>query len=1096
MIYLETKIKEKNFAPSIEEITIDFEYSKVKGEITKLVLEVEDYKNRTIAKLDYPPPFSGNLKWNGALDLEKKAFVTPLQSPYTLKVAIEVKDGSEEKFPQKPDYISDQKSPPSSPKSCGSPKEKTMELIKEEAPLTKTALKNAQIEVLYDSIEIVRAPWATNEETFDEGTREWLCDQLNKLGYYGGPPSLYAKFDLRFYKKALSRFRDNHKDLRNMHPGNILRSGYIKAFKDTNTTQLNFCCLDGKTWKEIPEEKALPKPTDVDINPRIFVEAIGYQADYKEGIDEFTDQYQGNPSTKMEKEKDRLNRPMIPLEAVIYLKNSKNMPELAPEAVGEVRVEWLVNEPPENTSNLPKSAPEYGFTKYYIDDFKIKAGVTNNCPEDYGGIKTPKENWKNPFFLENANYQPYEVKTDSDEEVVWGPTNVDPKFNRCLGRAGLIFWPSFIAGDRYQLKARLSFKGLPNEKELLKVNGKIEFETATFEIWRTAKISAIIGWPPRKSYDEVFEKVSKEYEHAYIHLDHSNIQYLGIEKCLTLEDYKSWLNLILKKCGDSKKELSDYLNHKLDGSGPINQKLLVQENKANFIDLKLILAQPNESKKVLLEFLGKDHSMSQYPGSPGVISPEILAVKEPYGINTSKIRGILIKIKEAFNHFQMFGEKMFLESVDPLYDLIKKKLREYYPDGFIALDYYLGDALIEAINKFADAPSASLGMGDRFLVVDQGVPGKPYFVFAHELGHCFWLRHYEIPMGSKSVSDHDLLDHNCIMSYTNEKSKNYPHHSAEKYTPHFCGMCNLKLRGWDVFSSKEEKPSPKTDIPKKKPQVKAVIYFDEKGTNQFETQQEINSIQRIFSASEIKIESHSLNEIPSIEEWFKKINTYDIYHHIGTGPIWCTHHLKNAHVLNNLLPKYPICFGSDDKIIGAEEDFVKSENLNKSYQGFLNKQPSVFSGSHSKIMEGRFQWPHPEKKYVTINASSISNLKNINTPKILAFLSCPLLGWEPSLAKAFIDKGTQYVIAFRCGYGSNQTAFVRDFYMTWAEKKLKPDSVPEIFRKVALKYPISEPVLFVSNLIWRIFLKSKNEADFESIAMDKNLTFEPHIIKL
>jgi hypothetical protein len=39
-----------------------------------------------------------------------------------------------------------------------------------------------------------------------------------------------------------------------------------------------------------------------------------------------------------------------------------------------------------------------------------------------------------------------------------------------------------------------------------------------------------------------------------------------------------------------------------------------------------------------------------------------------------------------------------------------------------------------------------------------------------------------------------------MMSYSTEKKFRPAHQRPGIYTPHFCGKCNLKLRGWKVIS--------------------------------------------------------------------------------------------------------------------------------------------------------------------------------------------------------------------------------------------------------------------------------------------------------
>jgi hypothetical protein len=126
---------------------------------------------------------------------------------------------------------------------------------------------------------------------------------------------------------------------------------------------------------------------------------------------------------------------------------------------------------------------------------------------------------------------------------------------------------------------------------------------------------------------------------------------------------------------------------------------------------------------------------------------------------------------------------------------------------------------------------------------------EPYALFAHELAHTLFFDHFQNAAGL--IYDHDHSDTNCAMSYPLIKIKgatamsaltpeqevalaaersqlaarwpearavlaesdraaarqkrvelgNIDRHVLSRvYRPHFCGKCNLKLRGWDIYA--------------------------------------------------------------------------------------------------------------------------------------------------------------------------------------------------------------------------------------------------------------------------------------------------------
>jgi type VI secretion system secreted protein VgrG len=76
-----------------------------------------------------------------------------------------------------------------------------------------------------------------------------------------------------------------------------------------------------------------------------------------------------------------------------------------------------------------------------------------------------------------------------------------------------------------------------------------------------------------------------------------------------------------------------------------------------------------------------------------------------------------------------------------------------------------------------------------------------------------------------------------------------------------------------------------------------------------------------------------------------------------------------------------------------------------------------------------------------------------SVPRYLVYLDCCLAGWEPSLARAFVARGTRYVIGFRRTVGAaTAKAMATEFHTKWAKDKLDPDKIRDIFFEVGSKY--------------------------------------------
>jgi hypothetical protein len=109
-----------------------------------------------------------------------------------------------------------------------------------------------------------------------------------------------------------------------------------------------------------------------------------------------------------------------------------------------------------------------------------------------------------------------------------------------------------------------------------------------------------------------------------------------------------------------------------------------------------------------------------------------------------------------------------------------------------------------------DRSYGSQMIGGGKVLINRGAygPYRQVHLFAHELGHALFLKHYKNTLGYVEL-DHDESDDNCVMSYiydpdsppmTGSQVADRPHYRPGQYDPEFCGKCNLKLRGWNIRS--------------------------------------------------------------------------------------------------------------------------------------------------------------------------------------------------------------------------------------------------------------------------------------------------------
>jgi hypothetical protein len=165
----------------------------------------------------------------------------------------------------------------------------------------------------------------------------------------------------------------------------------------------------------------------------------------------------------------------------------------------------------------------------------------------------------------------------------------------------------------------------------------------------------------------------------------------------------------------------------------------------------------------------------------------------------------------------------------PLQRLISKNIRGQHPEGIVMVNYRCnkpmpirywnsadprGQAMRRTLMQMVYQPAIGAdprsGKGrtvvyarseahaDSLVYICQDSPRRMGYTLAHELGHLFWLRHWQHTKDGPR-SHHDRSDSNCTMSYTSESCTTHgSHHKAANFKPHFCGKCNLRLRGWRI----------------------------------------------------------------------------------------------------------------------------------------------------------------------------------------------------------------------------------------------------------------------------------------------------------
>jgi len=477
------------------------------------------------------------------------------------------------------------------------------------------------------------------------------------------------------------------------------------------------------------------------------------------------------------KDADKLDRFEIPLECRVYLVGKADSDGTkagidAPGGIGEVDVEWTVRDPVEDTSFLPvptADIPSRG--KQYVEDSLVATGQVagnptdsqDDCPESNNRGQRKTGAGTNPNYFRIGDELP-PFHSESVGAKVYCKVHQDTAASpHKIGRSGVLFRGSYIAGDNYAIEARISFERLGNKSALTQSHegfiGKpleeILFdETGEMTIWRRHHVSALIDWPdPNVNID--WGAIAVAYWIAHCELNTAHQSYNIGDIFSTDADKNDYLDKIDRYYPDPPYHRPD-MSFDSNGLYPLDvpgQGLTEDPN--DYRDKIDNLGQTFTSGIAFWRFV---MDLAQTIASR-------ISQNRPAGcifLRASWIRAVTVR------------------DLLPVIGIINPFSSTTYQPGYTCV-----------------------GIADGVSVMDNGMPGEQDgFLYAHESGHCRYLSHHEIDgSGASEVADdHDVSDHNCTMCYPNgiASRPGLTWNVGDATQSRFCGKCILKLRGWNV----------------------------------------------------------------------------------------------------------------------------------------------------------------------------------------------------------------------------------------------------------------------------------------------------------
>ncbi len=476
-------------------------------------------------------------------------------------------------------------------------------------------------------------------------------------------------------------------------------------------------------------------------------------------------------------DKEFLNGFCWPMQAKVQLvsrtdADAKANGVVSPEAVGPVKIEWLLFDPPENydfvpgpvTSDVPVKFKSK--TRNYLNQLQIsRAGsfgdtlhALDNCPVDLGGIRpVAATNVTGNFFKLHRVCQ--SVSPDGNRFITTAEKTAPAPH---LGTSAVFFQGSYIAGDNYVVQARIVWDQVPNGDALkadhqslpglsnsfpdqkkclnLKESGDpMVAQSAQITIWRRHHVVQEITWMENNYPPIKWGPVVKNFEAAHIILVPPSVPAVHIEN-LFGTPVKNDLATVLK---------DGFVNYRSAGKKPTTPCYVAFENAPNaefhregLYPLPLpdfnTVSPVNKEKTPIQRFdsysLFLDGYRNEWP-KYAALRPFFQALREEMD-KLGRGRGVII-LRAALFPLPQRGNL----PNDVRLAVQKQKIPYKYPYRALSAGGDHGIVLLDedAINKFDET-----------------------FHVSHEIGHCLFLTHKtEIP------GDHDD-DNNCLLIYNNQ----------------------------------------------------------------------------------------------------------------------------------------------------------------------------------------------------------------------------------------------------------------------------------------------------------------------------------------
>lgn len=481
----------------------------------------------------------------------------------------------------------------------------------------------------------------------------------------------------------------------------------------------------------------------------------------------FTVQEDGDASASS-REYQKLWDPLrIPLHATVWFLSSKGARTRAPKAWGRWKLQWdwKPADPPVDPSAA--IVDESGKAQQYMEWAQGQCDAVapgGNCPAALGG-----KSGKHPVFARPAGGT---GSFSAGKHRTWAAMTAPADGGEAARDVSVWFAPSHLPGDSYQLALRLGSAGVldtPAEP----APGVLSTRTGTLVIWRRLRVVRYFRRGDGPSID--FDAVQKQLDPAFVELAGKDTSIAPLDEAAYKKAMQGAYDQVLGDLAGSAWAIRRAMNRDTctdDTGGRATRVQPYHEFSTATLDAPAFDPAAWET----LVASARKREPGLFVAGSGV-DDEVTDDERAYGVFCISIVALMLRIACAR-----------LRPDDHGITVVQ------FPGLNVASDR-LGRRALKG--NGALLPATTPEDRGRGLLLMFSEPKDMYkehsmaHSVAHEVGHLLFLSHAPFPEDAPptgaEASEHDPADPNCTMGYN-------PPGAPPK---HFCGVCLLRLRGWD-----------------------------------------------------------------------------------------------------------------------------------------------------------------------------------------------------------------------------------------------------------------------------------------------------------